>query len=280
MAKVSAADIKALRERTGAGMGDVKKALEEAEGNMDAAIEIIRKRGLAKAAKREGNAAKEGLVAVRIKDLLGEQVATIIELNAETDFVVKNDKFKGLADDVLAAISDADAADVESALNAPLGAGTVSDAITEASGTMGERLVLGRVHRIAGPRVTEYLHRTSPDLPPSLGVVVVHEAGVPSQVARQVAQHISFAAPTWRVREDVPADVVTKETEIAREMAVNEGKPEAALPKIVEGRMTGFYKENVLDEQPFALDPKTTVGKYVADNGGKVLDFARVRVGS
>jgi len=279
MAKVSAADIKALRERTGAGMTDVKKALEEADGNVDVAIDLIRKRGLAKAAKREGNAAKEGLVALRVRDLTGEQVATVIELNAETDFVVKNDKFKTLADDVLDAIVATDAADVTAALAAPLGAGTVNDAITEAAGTMGERIVLGKVTRLAGPKVTTYLHHTSPDLPPSLGVVVVHdEAAAP--VAKDIAQHIAFAAPQWRQRSEVPAEVVAHETEIAREQTLAEGKPEAALPKIVEGRMNGFYKENVLEEQPLAQDSKTTVGKHLAGVNGNVLDFARIRVGA
>ena len=278
MADVKA--IKALRERTGAGMGDVKAALEEALGDVEAAIEIIRKRGLAKAAKREGNTAKEGLVAIRVDDAPEGQAATVIELNAETDFVVKNEKFITLANQVLAAVADAGAADVETALALPLADGqTVNDLITESAGTMGERIVLGNVKRVAGDKVTTYLHRTSPDLPPSLGVVVVHDDAA-APVAKDIAQHIAFASPSWRVREDVPADVVAKETEIAREVSIAEGKPEAALPKIVEGRMNGFYKENVLDEQPLAQDSKTTVGKHLAKAGGTVTDFARIRVGS
>ena len=278
MADVKA--IKALRERTGAGMGDVKAALEEALGDVEAAIEIIRKRGLAKAAKREGNTAKEGLVAIRVDECPEGQAATIIELNAETDFVVKNEKFITLANQVLAAVADAGVADVEAALSTPAGDGqTVNDLITEASGIMGERIVLGRVKRVVGEHVTTYLHKTSPDLPPSLGVVVVHDDGA-APVAKDIAQHIAFANPSWRVREEVPADVVAKETEIAREVSIAEGKPEAALPKIVEGRMNGFYKETVLDEQPLAQDSKTTVGKHLANAGGKVTDFARVRVGS
>jgi elongation factor Ts len=279
MAKVSIADIKALRERTGAGMTDVKNALEEADGNVETALEIIRKRGQAKAAKREGNTAKEGLVAVRTDDAPEGQAATLIELNAETDFVVKNAKFKALADTVLAAVADAGVASVDAAMALTIDGETVADLLTDASGTMGERIMLGRVQRVAGEKVTTYLHHTSPDLPPSLGVVVVHdEAATP--VAKDVAQHIAFANPSWRVRADVPAEVVEKETEIARETSINEGKPEAALPKIVEGRMTGFYKETVLDEQPLAQDSKTTVGKHVAATGGKVTDFARFRVGA
>jgi elongation factor Ts len=279
MAKVSVADIKALRERTGAGMTDVKKALDEAEGNVEAAIEIIRKRGLAKAAKREGNTAKEGLVAIRVDDVADGQAATVVELNAETDFVVKNDKFIALANQVLGVVSDAGVTDVAAALELPVADGkTVNDLITEASGTMGERIVLGRVARVTGEKITTYLHHTSPDLPPSLGVVVVHdEAAQP--VAKDIAQHIAFANPSYRVREDVPAEVVAKEEEIAREVSIAEGKPEAALPKIVEGRMNGFFKETVLDEQPLAQDSKTTVGRHLKQAGGTVSDFARIRVG-
>jgi len=279
MAKVNMADVKALRERTGAGLTDVKKALEEADGNMDAAIDIIRTRGLAKAAKREGNVATEGLVAIKVKDLTGSQVATVIELNAETDFVVKNARFMALAEEVLDAVADADADSVEAAGNAKLGNGTVAEAIVDASGILGERVVLGKVQRVTGPAITTYLHKTSPDLPASLGVVVVHdEAAAP--VAKSVAQHIAFADPQWRTRADVPADVVAHETEVFRAQTLEEGKPEAALPKIVEGRMNGFYKENVLEEQALAQDSKTTVAKHVAATGGNVLDFARVKVGA
>ena len=279
MAKISAADIKSLRERTGAGMTDVKNALTEALGDVEAAVELIRKRGLAKAAKREGNAAKEGLVAIRVDDAPEGQAATVVELNAETDFVVKNEKFIALADQILNAVADAQAADVEAALALPLAGRTIADAVTDAAGTMGEKIVLGKVQRVAGEKITTYLHHTSPDLPPSLGVVVVHDNAA-APVAKDIAQHIAFANPTWKVREEVPEDVVAKEREIAREVSLAEGKPEAALPKIVDGRMNGFYKETVLEEQPLAQDSKTTAGKHIKATGGAVTDFARVRVGS
>jgi len=279
MAEINKADIKALRDRTGAGLSDVKKALEEANGDIEVALDAIRKRGLAKAAKREGNTAKEGLVAIRVDDITGAQVATLIELNAETDFVVKNAKFIELADKVLNAVADAGAASADAGMTAPVDGKTVADIITEASGTMGERLVLSRVIRVQGENITTYLHHTSPDLPPSLGVIVAHDAAA-KPVAKDVAQHIAFANPQWLTRADVPADVVAHEEDIAREQTRAEGKPEAALPKIVEGRMNGFYKDNVLEEQPLAQDAKTTVAKHVGATGGKITGYQRIRVGS
>ncbi|WP_425954489.1 translation elongation factor Ts [Xylanimonas sp. McL0601] len=279
MANYTIQDIKDLRALTGAGMTDVKKALDEADGDQQKAVELIRKRGLAKAAKREGNATSEGLVAVKVEDAAAGQVATMIELNAETDFVVKNEKFVGLADQVLSAVAAAGATDAEAALAAPAGGETVADVIASAAGTLGEKIVLARVARVEGPKVTTYLHRTAKDLPPSIGVVVVtDEAG--EAVAKDVAQHVAAMAPKYLTREDVPADVVDKEREIAREVSIAEGKPEAALPKIVEGRLNGFFKENVLVEQPLAKDTKTTVAKHVEAAGGQLTGFLRFRVGN
>ncbi|GGM22076.1 translation elongation factor Ts [Promicromonospora citrea] len=279
MANYTAADIKALRERTGAGMLDVKKALDEADGNADKAIEIIRTKGLARAAKREGNATSEGLVAVKVEDTADGQAATMIELNAETDFVVKNEKFIALADAVLEAAAAAGATDEVSAAAAPSAEGTVAELIAAQGATLGEKLALRRVARVEGPKVTTYLHRTAKDLPPSIGVVVVtDEAG--AAVAKDVAQHIAAMAPKYLTREDVPAEVVEKEREIALETSKNEGKPEAALPKIVEGRLNGFFKDVVLVDQPLAKDPKVTVGKHVASVNGSLTSFVRFRVGS
>ncbi len=279
MANYTAADIKALRERTGAGMLDVKKALDEAGGNAEQAVEIIRKKGLARAAKREGNATSEGLVAVKVADGGTGQVATMIEVNSETDFVAKNSTFIALADNVLEAVAAAGAADLDAALAAPAGEGTVADLIAAQGATMGEKIVLRRVARVEGPKVTTYLHKTAKDLPPSIGVLVVtDEAAEP--VAKDVAQHVAAMAPKYLTREDVPAEVVEKEREIAREVSIGEGKPEAALPKIVEGRLNGFFKEVVLVDQPLAKDPKTTVAKHVAATGGELEGFVRFRVGN
>ncbi|WP_428980297.1 translation elongation factor Ts [Isoptericola cucumis] len=260
-------------------MLDVKKALDEADGNADQAIEIIRKKGLARAAKREGNATSEGLVAVKVTDAAAGQVATMVELNAETDFVVKNENFIALANTVLEAVAAAGAGDLDSALAAPAGEGTVADLIAAQGATMGEKIVLRRVARVEGPKVTSYLHKTAKDLPPSIGVLVAtDEAG--EAAAKDVAQHIAALAPKYLTREDVPAETVAKEREIAREVSIAEGKPEAALPKIVEGRLNGFFKEAVLVDQPLAKDTKTTVGKHVAATGGALQGFVRFRVGS
>lgn len=279
MANYTAADIKALRERTGAGMLDVKKALDTADGDAEKAIEIIRTKGLARAAKREGNTASEGLVAVKVEDTAAGQVATMIELNAETDFVVKNEKFIALAEAVLEATAAAGASDEVAASAAPSAEGTVADLIAAQGATLGEKIVLRRVARVEGPKVTTYLHKTAKDLPPSIGVLVVtDEAG--ASVAKDVAQHIAALAPKYLTREDVPADVVEKERAIALETSKNEGKPEAALPKIVEGRLNGFFKEVVLVDQPLAKDSKITVGKHVAAANGSVSAFVRFRVGS
>ncbi|MFD7309840.1 translation elongation factor Ts [Promicromonospora sp. NPDC059942] len=279
MANYTAADIKALRERTGAGMLDVKKALDAADGDADKAIEIIRTKGLARAAKREGNATSEGLVAVKVEDTAAGQVATMIELNAETDFVVKNEKFISLAEAVLEATAAAGAADEVAAAAAPASEGTVAELIAAQGATLGEKLVLRRVARVEGPKVTTYLHKTAKDLPPSIGVLVVtDEAG--AAVAKDIAQHIAAMAPKYLTRDEVPADVVEKEREIALETSKNEGKPEAALPKIVEGRLNGFFKEVVLVDQPLAKDPKTTVAKHVASVNGALTAFVRFRVGS
>jgi len=279
MANYTAADIKALRERTGAGMLDVKKALDEAQGDSEKALEIIRKKGLARAAKREGNTTSEGLVAVAVEDTAAGQAATLIELNSETDFVAKNEKFIALADAVLAAVAKAGAADLDAALAADADGQSVADLIAAQAATMGEKIVLRRVARLEGPKVTTYLHRTAKDLPPSIGVVVVtDEAG--EAVAKDVAQHVAALSPKYLTREDVPAEVVDKEREIAREVSIAEGKPEAALPKIVEGRLNGFFKENVLVDQPLAKDTKVTVAKHVENAGGSLLAFERFRVGA
>jgi elongation factor Ts len=279
MANYTAADIKALRERTGAGMLDVKKALDEADGDAEKALEIIRVKGLKGISKREGRAASDGLVAANVADGLGGQTGVLIELNCETDFVTKNAKFISLAGDVLAAAVAADTDDVAVVLAAPFEGGTVQTAIDEVAAVIGEKLVLRRVARVVAPTVTVYLHKVNKDLPPQVGVLVgADEAGAP--VAKDIAMHIAAYSPLYLSRDDVPADVVAAERRIAEETARNEGKPEGALSKIVEGRVTGFYKENVLLDQAFAKDQKKSVAQVLAEVGGTVTAFARFRVGA
>ncbi|WP_265523250.1 translation elongation factor Ts [Oerskovia flava] len=279
MANYTAADIKALRERTGAGMLDVKKALDEANGDSDKALEIIRVKGLKGVAKREGRSTSEGLVAVAINDVEGGQTATIIEINSETDFVAKNETFINLADRVLHAAAAAGARDADAALAADADGETVQAVIDNTAATLGEKIVLRRVQRVAGERVTAYLHRTARDLPPSIGVVVATDAAGEA-VAKDIAQHVAAMSPTYLSRDEVPAETVENERRIAEETSRNEGKPEAALPKIIEGRLGGFFKDVVLVDQPLAKDPKKTVGQVLAEAGGSVTEFVRFRVGA
>ncbi|MBO9569688.1 MAG: elongation factor Ts [Cellulomonas iranensis] len=281
MANYSLADIKALRERTGAGMMDVKKALEEAGGDADKALEIIRVKGLKGVGKREGRAASDGLVAAHVGPTAdGEgQTGVLVEVNSETDFVAKNQTFISLADRVLAAAVESGAADADALLAAESDGTPVQTVVDETAATLGEKIVVRRVARLAGEHVEVYLHKVNKDLPPQVGVLVATDAAG-AAVARDVATHIAAFSPSYLTRDEVPADVVENERRIAEETARNEGKPEAALAKIVEGRLNGFFKEAVLLDQAFAKDNKKTVGQVVAEAGGTVTGFVRYRVGA
>jgi elongation factor Ts len=278
MANYTAADIKALRERTGAGMMDVKKALDEADGDNDKAIEIIRVKGLKGATKREGRAAVEGLVAAVVKDGTG----VMIEVNCETDFVAKNEKFIELGNVVLEQAVSTGAADLEALLASEFNGRTLGEHVVDEGAVLGEKVVVRRIARVEGAFVDAYLHKTSKDLPAQVGVLMAVDAD--SEAARtaahDVAVHTAAFAPTYLSREDVPAETVENERRIADETARAEGKPEQAMAKIVEGRLTGFFKEIVLVDQPFAKDPKQTVGKVLSEAGTAVTGFARFRVGN
>jgi elongation factor Ts len=275
MANYTAADIKALREQTGAGMLDVKKALDEADGDQAKAAEILRVKGLKGVTKREGRSASNGLVTARADDGVG----TLVEVNCETDFVAKGDKFIALADQVLAQAVAAQAADADQLLASSLEDGrTVQELLDEANALIGEKIEIRRVARVEGGKVVSYLHKTSPDLPAQIGVLVALDGG-DDQVGRDVAMHVAAFAPSVLTREDVPAETVETERRLAEATAKEEGKPEAALPKIVEGRVNGYFKENVLLEQAFAKDPKKTVAKVLDEAGATATGFARFRVG-
>lgn len=275
MANVSLESVKILRERLGAGMVDSKNALIEADGDIDKAIEILRLKGMKGVAKREGRATSEGLIAVHDSG----SHATMIELSCETDFVAKNEKFIALGETVLVAVAESGAADVAAALAAPAAGKTVDDIITDESAILGEKLELSRVARLDGDAFAVYLHRTSKDLPPQVGVVVAYSGG-DAETARGIAQHISFADPLYVSRENVPAADVDKERELVTEIAKNEGKPEAALPKIIEGRLTGFFKQVALLDQDYARDNKLTVQQVLDQAGMTVTGFARFKVGA
>ena len=281
MANYSLADIKALRERTGAGMLDVKKALEEADGDADKALEIIRIKGLKGVGKREDRAASDGLVTANVAPTAdGEgQVGVLVEVNSETDFVAKNQTFISLADRVLAAAVASGATDADALLAADSDGTPVQGVVDETAATLGEKIVVRRVARVAGEHVEVYLHKVNKDLPPQVGVLVATDAAG-AGVARDIATHIAAFSPTYLTRDEVPAETVENERRIAEETARNEGKPEAALPKIVEGRLNGFFKEAVLLDQAFAKDNKKSVGQVLAEVGGTVTGFVRYRVGA
>jgi elongation factor Ts len=274
MANYTAADIKALREQTGAGMLDVKKALDEADGDRAKAIEVIRVKGQKGVAKRESRDASNGLVAIHVDGGVG----TLVEVNCETDFVAKGEKFQAVARQVLDQAVRVAAADVESLLTSALDGRTVREVLDEANAMIGEKVQVRRLARVEGAAVASYLHRTSPDLPPQVGVLLATDGT--AEVARDVAMHIAAMQPRFVSRDDVPAEVVESERRIADETARNEGKPEAAVPKIVEGRVNGFFKDAVLVEQPFAKDSKKTVGAVLAEVGVKPVAFVRFRVGA
>ncbi|PLS30032.1 elongation factor Ts [Bifidobacterium margollesii] len=278
MAAISLALIKQVREDTGAGMMDVKKALTEAEGDVARAKEIIRAKGIQAAGKREGRKAQEGTIASKVVESGEGQVGYAVELNSETDFVAKTPKFVEFAESVLDDAVKAEAGNVDEVLAAASAEGTVKEAVEEAAALFGEHVKLGQVARVAGPHVEIYAHKKSAEMPPSIvAMVATDEAG--ASVAHEVALQISAMGAKWLTREDVPADIVESERRVATEKSQAEGKPEKIIPRIVEGRLNAFYKENVLLEQQFVKDPSKTVNDLFKQANGKALAFARVEVG-
>lgn len=275
MANYTTADVKALRERSGAGMMDCKGALDEADGNVDKALEFLRLKGLKGVTKREGRTTSNGLIVARVSGGTGY----LIELACETDFVAKAEKFIALADKIADAIAAAGATDLAAALAAPLNGSTVSDVINDEAAIMGEKVELRRVASIKDAAIDAYLHRTSKDLPPQVGVLVAY-SGADAVTAHDVAVHIAAFSPSVLTRDEIAAETVATERRIAEETARNEGKPEAAMPKIIEGRVNGFFKENVLLEQDFAKDNKQSVAKVLETAGLTVSAFLRFRVGA
>jgi elongation factor Ts len=275
MANYSSADIKALRESTGAGMMDVKRALDEADGDHSKATEILRVKGLKGVTKREGRSATNGLVAAKA----GNGFGTLVEVNCETDFVAKSEKFIALADRVLGQAVTVGASSVDELLASDMDGLTVKAMLDEANATIGEKIEVRRVARLEAGHVVSYLHKTSPDLPAQIGVLVATDGG-DEVTARDIAMHCAAFSPSVLSRDQIDADTVANERRVAEATAKEEGKPEAAMSKIIEGRVNGFFKENVLLEQPFAKDPKKTVAKVLEESGATAKAFVRFRVGS
>ena len=270
MANYTAADVKRLRELTGAGMLDCKNALAEADGDFDKAVEVLRIKGAKDVGKRAERATAEGLVAA--KD------GALIELNSETDFVAKNAEFQALADEIVTAAAASKAADVDALKAVKAGDKTVEQAIADLSAKIGEKLELRRVAYFDGT-VETYLHKRSADLPPAVGVLVEYTGLRQGRAAHAAALQIAALKAKYLTRDDVPEDVVANERRIAEETAKAEGKPEQALPKIVEGRLTGFFKDVVLLDQPSVSDNKKTVKALLDEAGVTVTRFARFEVG-
>jgi len=275
MADFSLADLKTLRERLGTGMVDSKNALVEAGGDLEKATEILRLKGAKSNAKRSDRSTSEGLVAA--KEGAGSTV--IIELACETDFVAKSEKFVALGDKVIEAVSAAGATTLEEGLAAAAGSETVADLIGNEAAILGEKIELRRLSVVSGEKFAVYLHRTNKDLPPQVGVVVGY-AGDDADTARSIAQHISFADPQFLTSDQIPTETVENERRIVEEISRGEGKPEAALPKIIEGRVAAFFKQVSLLDQDYAKDNKQSVKKVLADAGLTVSGFARFKVGA
>ncbi|HLR97970.1 elongation factor Ts [Mycolicibacillus parakoreensis] len=272
MANFTAADVKRLRELTGSGMLDCKNALADSDGDFDKAVEALRIKGAKDVGKRAERATAEGLVAARD--------GALIELNSETDFVAKNAEFQALADEILTAALTAKTDDVEALKAAGTGERTVAEAVEALSAKIGEKLALRRVAYFDGT-VETYLHKRASDLPPAVGVLVEYSGSgdAARDAAHSVALQIAALKAKYLSRDDVPADVVAHERRIAEETAKEEGKPEQALPKIIEGRLNGFFKDIVLLDQPSVSDNKKTVKALLDEAGVTVTRFARFEVG-
>ena len=277
MAKVTAADVKRLREHTAAGMMDCKKALEEADGDFDAAVEILRLRGVKDVSKRAGRTAANGLVAA---ELDGTSAGVLVEVNCETDFVAKTDVFQQAAAEIARAALEHKPADRLALLGVEVRAGvTAQQLLEEASASLKEKLEIGRFALFQGGYVASYLHRSDRSLPPTVGVLVQLDKPSAAETGKELAQQIAAMRPQYVTRDEVPSELVEKERAIAEQITRDEGKPEQAIPKIVEGRLNAFFKDVVLIDQPYVKDPKKAVSQLLSEYGVTVRGFARFQVG-
>ena len=276
MANYSAADVKRLRDLTGAGMMDCKNALVEADGDFDAAVEALRVKGVKDVGKRAGRTAANGLVTSALN---GTSAGVLVELNCETDFVAKTDMFQQVAADIAQAALAAGTTDRLAVLALPVRDGqTAAELIETAGASLKEKLELGRFGAFTGGYIVSYLHKSDPGLPPTLGVLVdVDEAG--ASVAMDVAHQVAAMRPQYVTRDEVPEDVVAHERRIAEQVTREEGKPEQAIPKIVAGRLNAFFKDVALIEQPSVRDPKKSVKQLLAESEATVRGFARFQIG-
>lgn len=269
---ISASLVKELREMSGAGMLDCKKALEATNGNMEEAMTYLREKGIASAAKKQSRIAAEGLAAI----LIDGNSASIVEVNSETDFVAKNSEFQDLVNETLKAVISNDVNNVEDALNLQVNGSTLNDLFIAKTSKIGEKLSFRRFAKMTkndNESFGSYIHMGG-----KIAVLILLE-GASSEVAKEVAMHAAAMRPKYVKISDVPEAEVEKEREILKEQAINEGKESDIAAKMVEGRIKKFYKEICLEEQPFVKDPDVSVKTYVKNNGGKILDMIRFEVG-
>ncbi|MCG0662282.1 elongation factor Ts [Lactiplantibacillus plantarum] len=272
MAKISAAQVKELRDKTGVGMMDAKKALVETEGDMEKAVDVLREKGVAKAEKKSGRVAAEGIAAVAIKD----NKAAIVEINCETDSVASTDKFKNLVTEVADKVAEEEPASVDDALALKTSNGTVKDDVIETTQVTGEKISLRRfqvVEKGADQSFGSYIHNGG-----QIAALVVLD-GADSATAKDVAMHVAAINPEYVNREQVPADRLAHEKDVLVKEALNEGKPEKIVEKMVEGRLNKWLSEISLDDQEFVKDSDQTVAHFVESKGGKVSSFIRFEVG-
>ncbi len=275
MANFTSADVKRLRELTAAGMMDCKRALEESDGDFDEAVNALRLKGAKDVGKREGRTASNGLIA---SHLIGNNVGALLELNCETDFVAKNERFRELGSRLAEHVATERPPDVATLLNTQLDGKPVQEQLDETNAVIGEKVALPRFAVFDSGYVVSYLHRTNPDIPPTIGVLL-ELSGEHAELARDVAHHVAAAAPRYTTRDEVPQETVDQERRLAEQIARDEGKPEQAVPKIIEGRVAAYFKDFVLVEQPFVKDSKKTIGAVLDEAGVGVRRFARFRVG-
>ncbi|PZO65480.1 MAG: elongation factor Ts [Paracoccus denitrificans] len=274
---ISAAMVKELRESTGAGMMDAKKALEENNGDMEAAVDWLRTKGLAKAAKKSGRVAAEGLVGVAVKD--GRGVA--VELNSETDFVAKNADFQKLVRDIAQVALDAGTNDVEAVKAASLNGSTVAETLTAAIARIGENMTLRRVQSVDGETVVSYVHNAAADGMGKIGVLVALSGpkDKAQEIGKQIAMHIAATSPASLSEADLDPALVEREKSVLTEQARESGKPDAVIEKMIVGRMAKYFEEVTLLGQKFVINPDVTVAQAAKDAGVEVTAFARVAVG-
>ena len=276
MGNFTATDVKRLRDATGAGMMDCKNALTDANGEFDKAVELLRLKGVKDVAKRATRTAANGLVAA---ELDGTSAGVLVELNCETDFVAKTELFQGVAADITAAALAQRAADRLAVLALEVRPGVTAQQLIDGAGaSLKEKLELGRYALLDGGYIASYLHRSDRALPPTVGVLV--QLDQPNeQAGKDVAQQVAAMRPLYVTRDEVPADVVARERSIAERITRDEGKPEQAIPRIVEGRLGSFFKEVALIEQSFVKDPKKPVKQMLSEQGATVRAFARFQIG-